>query len=109
MYETDSVAALAAYKIVLFTLWRSRAFAKVKLICYNAADGFFDQKHRRCVNCRQILGSLFLKLMCQKTPDACLKTFSDRHRKGKPTDMSYESIADLINFRYKAASRRQYK
>ena len=33
-YGTDSVAALAAYNIVLFELRRSRAFAKVKLIPY---------------------------------------------------------------------------
>ena len=33
-YGTDSVAALAVCKIVLFDLWRSEAFAKVKLIRY---------------------------------------------------------------------------
>ena len=46
-YETDSVAALAADKIVLFELRRSRAFAKVKLIRYKClSEKLFRQAFR---------------------------------------------------------------
>ena len=40
-YGTDSVAALAAYKIVLFELRRSNAVAEIKFFRYNRINAIF--------------------------------------------------------------------
>jgi hypothetical protein len=45
-YETDSVAASAAYKIVLFELRRSNAVAEIKFFRYRAEQPDIQQNIR---------------------------------------------------------------